>query len=181
MTNQSPVARALARPTWAPQLVGPALGALNVASMATAGRPLGVTSAFEDAAALLARRFAPDAMRINSYLGARDGVPRPDWKWALLTGLALGSWASATASGGRPERVPARWARRFGPRPGPRYLAAFTGGALLMFGARCARGCTSGHGISGMAQLALSSWTFTPLFFGVGGLVARALYGRGGR
>lgn len=168
---------ALVRPAWPPQAAGPALGALNVASMATAGRPLGITTAFEDAAALLARRGAPDALRVNAYLQARDDAPRPGWEWALVAGVALGSWASARAAGVTPAAVPERWAARFGPRPGPRYLASFVGGALLMFGARAARGCTSGHGISGTAQLALSSWVFTPLMFGVGAGVARALYG----
>ena len=47
------------------------------------------------------------------------------------------------------------------------------GGALLMFGARMADGCTSGHGLSGTAQGAASSWLFTPLMFGVGSLLAR--------
>jgi uncharacterized protein len=178
----APVGRAIVRPTWSPLAVGPALGALNVASMGTSGHPLGVTSAFEDASALLARRFAPDAMRVNAYLETRDDVPRVGWEWALLAGVAVGSWASARAAGLTPAAVPERWAERFGERPVPRYAAAFLGGALLMFGARCARGCTSGHGISGTAQLALSSWAFTPLFFGVGAGVARLLFGtRGGR
>lgn len=169
-----------ARPALPPEVAGPALGLVNVASMATSGHPLGVTSAFEDAAALLARRLAPDAMRTNAYLQARDDVPRAGWEWALLAGLALGSRASARAADVRPPTVPERWARRFGPEPARRDLAAFVGGALLMLGARCARGCTSGHGISGTAQLALSSWTFMPMAFGVAAAVARALYGRGG-
>jgi uncharacterized membrane protein YedE/YeeE len=161
-----------------PEVAGPALGLVNVASMATSGHPLGVTSAFEDAAALLARRLAPDAMRINAYLQARDDVPRMGWEWALIAGLALGSRASAMAGGARAPVAPRRADRRTD--PARRDLAAFVGGALLMFGARCARGCTSGHGISGTAQLALSSWTFMPMAFGVGAAVARALYGRGG-
>lgn len=172
-----PVAHALARSTWSPAVVGPALGLLNVASMGTSGHPLGVTSAFEDAAALAARRFAPDAMRANAYLQAREDVPKAGWEWALLAGVALGSWASARASGAAPAAVPERWVERFGPAPGPRYAASFLGGALLMLGARSARGCTSGHGISGMSQMALSSWVFTPLIFGVGAGVARALFG----
>ena len=52
-------------------------------------------------------------------------------------------------------------------------LASLAGGAMLMFGARMADGCTSGHGLSGTAQGAASSWVFTPLMFGVGSLLAR--------
>ena len=47
-----------------------------------------------------------------------------------------------------------------------------------MFGARLAQGCTSGHGISGNLQLAVSSWVFTVVFFTVAILTALALYGR---
>ena len=54
---------------------------------------------------------------------------------------------------------------------------------MLMFGARMADGCTSGHALSGTAQGAGSSWLFTPLMFGVGSLLARLARGarrRGG-
>ena len=37
---------------------------------------------------------------------------------------------------------------------------AFLSGGLMMFGARLAQGCRSGHGISGTMHLALSSWIF---------------------
>jgi uncharacterized membrane protein YedE/YeeE len=47
----------------------------------------------------------------------------------------------------------------------------------MMFGARLAKGCTSGHGISGSMQLAASSWLFSPLIFASGALAARALFG----
>ena len=41
-------------------------------------------------------------------------------------------------------------------------------------------GCTSGHGISGALQLALSSWIFAPTFFGAGVVAAFLLYGKKG-
>lgn len=40
-------------------------------------------------------------------------------------------------------------------------------GAIMVFGARIAGGCTSGHGISGTLQLAVQSWTFILLAFAV--------------
>ena len=58
---------------------------------------------------------------------------------------------------------------------------AFAGGALMMFGARLARGCTSGHGITGALQLAVSSWIFVGLAFAVAAVTALTLYGREGR
>jgi uncharacterized membrane protein YedE/YeeE len=76
----------------------------------------------------------------------------------ILVGILLGAWVSSKLSGDRqPETVPELWARRFGPSARKRYLFAFLGGVVLMFGARLAGGCTSGHGISGSLQLAVSS------------------------
>jgi uncharacterized membrane protein YedE/YeeE len=50
---------------------------------------------------------------------------------------------------------------------------------VLMFGARLAGGCTSGHGISGSLQLAVSSWSFFVAMFVSGLLTALALYKTG--
>jgi uncharacterized membrane protein YedE/YeeE len=49
-----------------------------------------------------------------------------------------------------------------------------------MYGARLADGCTSGHGISGSLQLALSSWTFFLVLFGAGIATAFTMFGRRG-
>ena len=56
-----------------------------------------------------------------------------------------------------------------------RYVDAFAGGFLLLFGARLAGGCTSGHIISGMTQLAVSSTIFAAAVFGGGMGMARLL------
>ena len=52
---------------------------------------------------------------------------------------------------------------------------------ILIFGARMADGCTSGHAISGGLQLALSSWTFILAMFASGIATALLLYGKEGR
>ena len=63
------------------------------------------------------------------------------------------------------------WARALGSdSPSRRYAVAFIAGFLMLFGARIADGCTSGHGISGMAQLAVSS-TIAVLFMFIGGII----------
>ena len=41
-----------------------------------------------------------------------------------------------------------------------RYIFVFIGGILVLFGARLAGGCTSGHFMSGMSQMAISSMLF---------------------
>ncbi len=53
---------------------------------------------------------------------------------------------------------------------------AFGGGVLMGLGARWAGGCTSGHGISGTMQLALSSWIAAACFFAGGIAGAMLIY-----
>ena len=57
------------------------------------------------------------------------------------------------------------WIRMKGSSSTARIFWAFTGGFLLLFGARLAGGCTSGHIISGGMQLAVSSWVFAIFVF----------------
>ncbi len=58
----------------------------------------------------------------------------------------------------------------------PRFFVALIGGVVLGIGAGWAGGCTSGHGISGTLQLALSSWLAVILFFIGGILAAQIIY-----
>ena len=59
-----------------------------------------------------------------------------------------------------------------------RDVDAFAGGFLILFGARLAGGCTSGHVLSGVSQLAISGMVFAAGVFASGIVVARSLYGR---
>ena len=67
----------------------------------------------------------------------------------LVVGVFIGALLSATLGDDRTDqKVPPLWQWRFGPSVARRFAAAFLGGAIMMFGARMAQGCTSGHGIS---------------------------------
>jgi uncharacterized membrane protein YedE/YeeE len=147
----------------------------------TANHPLGITTALEHTAAFVGQAAAAPVDAELSYF--REGnAPRIDWEWMLVLGVFIGAHLSSRLSGGRAaERVPALWRRRFGESSKVRFLGAFLGSALMLFGARLAGGCTSGHGISGTLQLAVSSWVFTPLLFVTGILVAHLLYETEGR
>lgn len=164
--------------TASPYVIGGALGLLNTFAFATAKRGLGVTTAFESTAALAGRRVAPVAMNLDAYIAKRDEAPRVDWETVLVLGLLCGSYLAARAAAEpQASAVPAQWARRFGRNRWKRYAAAFFGGAVMMFGARMAKGCTSGHALTGTALLSLSSWVFSPLMFASAVTVARSLYG----
>ncbi|WP_437708754.1 YeeE/YedE thiosulfate transporter family protein [Sorangium sp. So ce448] len=166
---------------WAPELAGLAIGALETFAMGTAKRPLGVTSAFETAASALARRLAPQASRVNEFVARRETTPKIDWEVLLAPGIVLGAFLASRASGTRGTTLPDAWRARFGESRGKRYAAAFCGGALMMFGARLGKGCTSGHGISGTMQLAAASLAFDVAISVSSVLTAKLLFRGGAR
>lgn len=110
-----------------------------------------------------------------------DPKPVFEWQFALVVMLVLGAFFSAWLSGEKfREEVPRLWEWRFGSSRRLRNVAAFFGGVILLFGARLAGGCTSGHGISGSMQLAISSWSFFLSMFVAGVVTAFMLYGKNG-
>lgn len=164
---------------WSPYLVGAGIGILSWFVCATANKLIGITTAFENTAALTLQRVAPGVAQPLPAAKAKDQKsPKIDWEWMRVAGVFVGAFISSKLSGDRvpTEKVSAMWARRFGPSVAARFAAAFAGGFLLMFGARIAQGCTSGHGISGALQLAVASWIFLPLMFATAILV----YGKEG-
>ena len=167
----------LRRKRWSPYLVGALIGVLSWFAFWTVDRPIGVSTAVARTVGMLERVVAPGHVASNAYFSKFR--PAVDWEWMLVLGMALGAFVSSRMSGDRPaEPVPALWRARFGASPGKRYAAAFLGGAVLMFGARLAGGCTSGHGISGSLQLALSGWVFFAALFASGLVTAFAVFGR---
>jgi hypothetical protein len=170
--------------SWPPYAVGVGVGLLSWFAFATADQPLGITTAFENTAALTTKAVAPGIEQTNGYFAAKaeEGKsPKIGWEWMLVVGVFVGALISSRLSGDRsPETVPALWRWRFGGSPAKRLTAAFVAGAVMMFGARLAGGCTSGHGISGNLQLAASSLVFSAVFFAVATATAFALYGREG-
>lgn len=175
--------RFLMQKSWSPYIVGIGIGVLSWFAFATANKPIGITTAFEYTAGLTEKAATPELAEPYLVAKEKDGkTPKIDWEWMLVVGVFAGAWLSSRMSGDRTERsVPPLWEWRFGPSVPKRLAAAFFGGALMMFGARLAQGCTSGHGISGALQLALSSWIFVILLFAVGTAVTFLLYGREAR
>jgi hypothetical protein len=61
--------------------------------------------------------------------------------------------------------IHSNWLKYKGNSAGKRIFWAMFGGFILIFGARMAGGCTSGHVISGGMQLAVSSMVFAIFVF----------------
>ncbi len=174
----------LAKKSWSPYLVGLLIGILSWFAFATVDRPLGITTAFEHTAALSAKTANPAFEDQSKYFAAkREKGEKPiiGWEWMLVIGVFIGAYTSSIMSGDRDKiSIPPLWQKRFGPSIAKRWTAAFLSAALMMFGARLAQGCTSGHGISGTLQLAVSSWIFISLAFAVAIATAFLMYGREG-
>ena len=75
-----------------------------------------------------------------------------------------GAFLSSLLKGDRPSKearsMPEVWRTRFGDNATKRYIWTFIAGFIVLFGARLAGGCTSGHMMSGMMQTALSGYIF---------------------
>lgn len=160
----------LSMPRWSPYAVGAGIGILSWVTFLLSDRPIGCSTAFARTSGMLERLLR--GTRVNDKEYYRKFPPVVDWEWMLVAGVFIGSFLSALLSGDLAiEWVPGRWAAAFGATPVARWAVALAGGFLMGFGSRWAGGCTSGHGISGTLQMALSSWIAAVCFF-VGGIAA---------
>ena len=97
----------------------------------------------------------------------------------VVIGIFFGALlASRLGRSSHLEMVPPIWRDRFGDSAALRAVAAFIGGAVLLFGARLAGGCPSGHGLSGNMQLAVSGLLAMVFFIIAGVITARLIYGK---
>jgi uncharacterized membrane protein YedE/YeeE len=161
---------------WSPYVVGLGIGLVSCAAFILSDKPIGCSTAFARTSGMLEEMYRGRQVREMPYY--RQFVPEIDWEWMLVLGIVLGSFTSAALSGElHLEWVPSRWAAEFGGNPVIRLFTALIGGIFLGFGARWAGGCTSGHGISGTLQLAVSGWLAVCAFFAGGAAVAFLLYG----
>lgn len=94
---------------------------------------------------------------VSGILGGVGDAPGDrGWRLAFLGGLVLGAGGYALATGGLPQQL----------QGGPALMAA--AGLLVGFGTRLGSGCTSGHGICGIARLSPRSLAATATFMATG-------------
>jgi uncharacterized membrane protein YedE/YeeE len=164
------------------KVAGIALGLLLTLATALV-KPLGVSTQFVVTDAMVTHKVAPEFAESNAYLSKYG--EKTDWGigygWMLVIGMLVGGGVTALIFRKKQPvadkgSMPPMWKSQFGPSHVKRYAAAFSGGVLLLFGARLAGGCTSGHMISGISQLALSSFIFGVVTFVAAILMAKFLY-----
>ena len=88
------------------------------------------------------------------------------WRVLFLAGLVGGGWLAVLATGALP--APAALA-------GAPLAIAIASGLLVGFGTRLGNGCTSGHGVCGLARLSPRSLASVLVFMGLGMLTATLL------
>ena len=160
---------------WSPYVVGIGIGILSWFTWLISNKPIGCSTSFARTAGMIEKLFR--GSKVEQKLYYQEVKPGIDWQWMFVFGIIGGALISSLLSGDfNLQWVPSQWQLAFGDSIPLRFFAALTGGLLLGFGSRWAGGCTSGHGISGTMQLAVSSWISAICFFIGGILMAQLLF-----
>jgi hypothetical protein len=157
-TNREP------RPYVNPYVAGTLLGVVLFASLFVTGGGLGASAAMSRVQTGVLDLFAPGHVDRVAYFAEMAGGTRNPWTHYaiyMLVGTILGGFVSGLVN----RRV--KLETRKGPRISvPARLGfALLGGAIMGYGARMARGCTSGQALSGGAVLSVGSWAFAMAIF----------------
>jgi hypothetical protein len=150
---------------WNPYLTGIGLGIVLLATFVIMGRGLGASGALSTVVSVVVNEVAPEHAQSNDfykgYLGDGSKSPFKDWLVFEVLGVLLGGFISGAIAGRNKMMI----------EKGPnitnkkRLLYAFIGGTLMGFGAKMARGCTSGQGLTGGAMLSVGGWAFMIMVF----------------
>ena len=122
----------------------------------------------------------------NAYLDKSGGkyaaaVANPfNYGFVFVIAMLAGGFLASRLQHARAPQIPLCHQSRFKGDPAKRYVLAFAGGVIVLFGARLAGGCTSGHMMSGMMQTAVSGYLFAAAAFAAAIPVAILVYGKGG-
>lgn len=150
-----------------PYLGGVLLGIVLFAAYYITGSGLGASAAISKVQVFIVDLFASHHVDTTAYFAEQGGgVKNPLDSGSVL--MLAGTFIGGMISGIINRRF------KFETLKGPnisdrsRWAFAFGGGAIMGFGARLARGCTSGQALSGGAVLAVGSWVFMMCVF-IGG------------
>jgi uncharacterized protein len=150
-----------------PYVGGALLGVVLFLSFYITGNGLGASGAIGHVQVAILGLFAPEHVDRVAYFAEVGGGSRHALDNAgvfMLLGTFLGGMLSGIAN--RRFRVETRRGPRVSNRA--RWAYALLGGAIMGYGARLARGCTSGQALSGGAVLSVGSFAFMFAVFGGG-------------
>jgi hypothetical protein len=119
-------------PWW---VAGVVIGLLLTLAVAIAA-PIGMSREFAYTGGRLVSLFVPQVAN-NPYWQGKLGI---GWETMLVLGAFLGGALAAWLTRKPSLEVPSLWVQRFGADRRKRYLVAFVGGFIMLFGARLAGG-----------------------------------------
>lgn len=156
----------LAKKAWSPYVAGIMIGLLQIPAFLLIETALGVSTSYVTVGGTVAS-WIDRSLHVQA-------TARNWWQVAFVVGIAIGAYISMRLSGARRQPISPIWQRALGSSSAAkRCVLAFVGGFIMLFGARIADGCTSGHGLSGIAQLAVGSTVAVAAMFAGG--IATAL------
>ena len=162
------------KPYWNPYVGGVILGVVLFLSFVLTGHGLGASGGVARVVVAVEKNISPEHVNqsaVHAALGGGAKNPLDDWVVYGVLGVLIGGFLSGWHAGrvkletykGPRVSVPTRW------------VMALLGGLLMGYGARLARGCTSGQALSGGATLSLGSWVIMFAIFGGAYLLAYPL------
>ncbi|MBU2515155.1 YeeE/YedE family protein [bacterium] len=142
-----------------PYLGGMLLGLVLFLAFFLTGNGLGASGGLNRIVVAVEDVIAESHVNSIPYLAKMAGGalnPLDNWIIPMILGTLTGGFISAFFN----KRLKVE--TRKGPRISvkTRWLMAFIGGSIMGYGARFARGCTSGQALSGGAVLSVGSWVF---------------------
>lgn len=148
---------------WSPILCGMGVGLLQFFFITLFDKSLGISTGFTVLLAQLCRIKSLEKL-FPSLKSFQSGISNLS-TLTFVFGVVLGSFLCSYSSNQFP--LPAIF--------GATVWNSFFGGFLLLLGARCAGGCTSGQGISGVSHLLVGSFLATISMF-AGGILFAVTY-----
>jgi hypothetical protein len=148
-----------AKPYLNPYLAGTLLGIVLFLAFFITGSGLGASGGLNRLLVYVQNAVNPEHIDQVAYLLKMAGGnvnPLDNWIVFMTIGTILGGYISGLL--GRRVKFETNKGPQIG--VGTRWFFAFVGGALMGYGARLARGCTSGQALSGGAVLSVGSWAF---------------------
>lgn len=140
-----------------PYLAGVGLGIFLLLAYVVSGRGLGASGALMRSVVAVEKAIVPSHVDNNTYLSKYGGGKKNPLKnWLIFE--VLGVLAGGIISGALAGRIKSETNHGKKISVRKRWFFAFFGGSLFGFGARLARGCTSGVALSGGATLVVGSW-----------------------
>jgi len=163
-------------------------------------KPIGVSTQFVIADGIMAAAFNPSFVQkdekaksgyssTNAYLNKSGGkyaksVAKPlNYSFVFVLSMFLGGLLGRLFTKNKQNnpvvlQIPVVHTRRFGNNSILRYSLSFIGGVIVLWGARLAGGCTSGHMMSGIMQTSVSGYLFAGATFLVAIPTALLMYQR---